>query len=82
MAWECWDILTWICAILGNQASGRVVAGMASGVKMVGMMEVGALISLDGVASSRIVSASAFVTFPFVIFPCDVLYCGETVHPS
>jgi len=38
------------------------VAGRASGIKMVGMMEVGAPISLDGVALSRIVGASASCT--------------------
>ena len=39
------------------------MARRASGVKMLGMMEVGAPISLDRVASSRIVGASAFVIY-------------------
>ena len=39
------------------------MAGKAPGVKMVVMMEVGSPISWDGVASSRIVGASAFVIF-------------------
>jgi len=40
-----------------------VAAKRASGVKMVGMMKVGAPISLDWVASSQTVGASAFVIF-------------------
>jgi len=39
------------------------VAGRVSDVKMVGMMEVRALISLHGVASGQSVGASAFVIF-------------------
>jgi len=39
------------------------VPGRASGVKMVGMAEMGAAISLDGVAVIRVVGASACVIF-------------------
>jgi len=45
--------------------TGRVAAGRASIVKMVGSIKVGAPISSDGVASSKIVSVSALVIFPF-----------------
>ena len=40
------------------------MAGRASGIKMVRMVEVGEPISLDGIASIWIVGASAFVIFP------------------
>jgi len=41
------------------------VVARVYGIKMVGMMEAGAPICLDGVACSQIVAVSVFVIFPF-----------------
>jgi len=51
----------------------RVAAGRASGIKMIRMVEVGAPISVDMVASSRIVGASAFVILP--LHQKTISYC-------
>ena len=67
------------------------MAERASGIKMVGMVEVGAAISLDGVASIQIVSVSDFV-ISFLApqnpqdgmqeYDCWVLTCGCPHMPT